>query len=298
MEAARWFPHSVRAAALTLLIAAPALADDEATMRKAFEGKRVLLKVDMPATSTGIDVWPARDQPVAFPKVASLIKNHGTGIRAGESQMVTKIRLLKDHIEFQLGGGGYGTFGDLVTGPDRVENTYRGETQEERELKGQIKAGTGDKKANQRRLRDLERERQSDNSNSTAQAAQANRAADAEERARRLSAGSRFNIRWKEAVPPEFATVDGIRRALAEYVDFAPMSGVITTGVAVTGGAMALKKGLTIEEVEKLLGPASAISTDKASGLDVMMRSYEGADQRVMAKFVAGVLVDFVVTAK
>jgi hypothetical protein len=239
-----------------------------------------------------MDVWPARDQPVAFPRVASLIKRHGTGIRSGESQMVTKIRLLKDHIEFQLGGGGYGTFGDLVSGPDRVENTSRGETQEEKDLKRQIKAGAPNKKDLEHRLRDLERERQSDNASSTAQAAQANRAADSEERARRLSGGSRFNIRWKETVPPEYATVDGIQKALAKYVDFAPAA----AGSA--SGAMALKKGLTIEEVEKLLGPAIAITSEKAAGLDMMVRSYETAEQKVVAKFVSGVLVDFSIMPK
>jgi hypothetical protein len=33
-------------------------------------------------------------------------------VRRGDQVLVTKVKVKKDLIEFQLGGGGYGTFGD------------------------------------------------------------------------------------------------------------------------------------------------------------------------------------------
>ena len=38
------------------LLAHPLHAQDEARLRKALEGKRITLKMDMPATSEGVDV--------------------------------------------------------------------------------------------------------------------------------------------------------------------------------------------------------------------------------------------------
>jgi hypothetical protein len=79
----------------------------QAALKRSFEGKRVILKIDMPATKAGVDVWPGRDMPVDFPRVTKGIKANGTAITAGENQMVTEVPLVKNHIEFHPGGGGY-----------------------------------------------------------------------------------------------------------------------------------------------------------------------------------------------
>ncbi len=120
--------NTVLAAAAALLLCSPVLAQDEAELKKAFEGKRVILKIDMPATSSGVDVWPDRDLAVDFSEVAKLIKGNGTAIRAGEDEMVTKVHVARKHIEFQLGGGGYGTFSDMLSSPHQAPPIYQGET--------------------------------------------------------------------------------------------------------------------------------------------------------------------------
>lgn len=283
------------------LFSSPVLGQDETALRKAFEGKRVIVKIDMPATSAGVDVWPGRDIPVEFPKVAELIKANGVAIRAGDEQMITKVHLVKNNIEFQLGGGGYGTFADLLSSPYQAPAIHRGETQEERDLKTRIAATTDSrtKRDLERRLSDLQRQRQADNASAQAQVSQANRAADAEVRERRLAAGSRFNLRWSKGVPEEARTTEAIMAALAEYVDFSPMGGeaAASAGAATPGaGVVALRKGMTIEEVEQLLGPAKTVQADSTSGLEIVTRTYAHPEHKVVAKFASGVLVDFAIT--
>ena len=100
--------------AVALSIAGTASAVDESALRQHFEGMTVVVKIDMPGSSTGVDVHPVAAQPVDFHKVAADIKQYSTGVHAGESIMVTKVHVKGHHIEFQLGGGGFGSFADYM----------------------------------------------------------------------------------------------------------------------------------------------------------------------------------------
>ena len=93
----------------------PVNAQSEGALRQYFEGMTVVVKMDMPGTSDGVSVHPGRSMPVDFRKVALAMKQYGIGLHQGQSVMITKVHLKKKHIEFQLGGGGYGTFGDIMT---------------------------------------------------------------------------------------------------------------------------------------------------------------------------------------
>ena len=95
-----------------MALAAPAFAQNEGALRTFFEGKRVTVKIDMPGTSDGIDVRADATRAIDYKRYGDRLKNYGTAIRAGESTVVTLVKVKKDLIEFQLGGGGFGTFGD------------------------------------------------------------------------------------------------------------------------------------------------------------------------------------------
>ena len=92
--------------------AAPAHAQDESALKAFFEGKRVTVTIDMPGTSDGIDVQADSARPLDYPRYGDRLKTYGTAIRAGDSAIVTLVKVKKDLIEFQLSGGGFGTFGD------------------------------------------------------------------------------------------------------------------------------------------------------------------------------------------
>src|SRR6185295_3360928 len=81
-------------------------------LRTFFEGKRVRLKIDMPGTSDGVDVMAGERRPLDYKEYGDRIKSNGVAIRAGDSVIVTLVKVKKDLIEFQLAGGGFGTFGD------------------------------------------------------------------------------------------------------------------------------------------------------------------------------------------
>jgi hypothetical protein len=301
----------IGAAALAAVVARGAGAQNEGALRAAFEGKTVTVRIDMPATSQGVDVYPQDAMPINFRDVAQRMKDNGTAIRMGQQVMVTKVVVKKDHLEFQLGGGGYGTFGDWMTNGSDVGTVSEGETQREKDLRAAIKS-SGDKDEKKRLQRELDSERSTrerENAKAAAEAAQANIARESSIRAKRAESGSRFNIRYRQGVPPEALTPDGVTKALAQYVEFpgaavatvasngtvAPVANAASGAKAGASGVAGLKKGQSLREVEALLGPASAAAEVKDGSMVVQKRTYRADGMEVTASFVAGVLIDFAI---
>jgi hypothetical protein len=107
-------------------------AQDEATLRRALEGKRTTLRMDMPATSEGVDVFPGSSRPIDFSKVANRLKKYGTAIKDGESILITKIKVKGENVEIHLGGGGYGTLGDVLGSELTTQGADSGTAQQAR----------------------------------------------------------------------------------------------------------------------------------------------------------------------
>ncbi|MGQ0641325.1 MAG: hypothetical protein ACT4P6_11240 [Gemmatimonadaceae bacterium] len=249
----------------------------------------------MPGTSRGVDVYPQNATPLDVRELANRLKEYGTALKPGQQAMISKVVVKgKSHIEFQLGGGGYGTFGDQMSSGSSISAPDQGETKPEKALRDSIKAAgccPTRRKQHEKELASLRAARERENAAAEAQAAQANEARDANLRLKRMESGSRFNIRYGEGLTAEALTPDGVRKALAEYVDF-PGSSV----AAPTAGAFAaLKKGLSLKDVEALLGPASSAGEEKEGAMVVMKRTYKKDGMLVMAKFVSDVLIDFTI---
>lgn len=300
--------------ALTLL-ARTAAAQNETVLRQAFEGKVVAVKIDMPATSKGVDVYPLEPMPVDFREVAQRLKDNATALRIGQQVMVTKVLVKKNsHIEFQLGGGGYGTFGDNTADGSGLNTVAQGETKAEKALRDSIKKAQGPTKRKQfeRELASLRAERERENARAEAEAKQAQSVIESNLRAKRAESGSRFNVRYRNGIPGDALTPDGLRRALAPYVDFGPGAGSVASGAGSASGTAgqafalssggtrptmaSLRKGLSIEDVEAILGPAATAGETKEGRLTVLERTYRRDGQKVVASFVNGVLIDFAIT--
>ena len=296
------------ALAIATLAAGPAArsasAQTETALRTAFEGKTITVKMDMPATSQGVDVFPLEQMPVDFREVAQRLKDNGTALKMGTQVTVTKVLVKRNsHIEFQLGGGGYGTFGDWASSPTVSSPTAASETPEERALREQIKATTDkdQKKRLERELGAMRSERDRENARAANEAQQARVASETLIRSKRAEAGSRFNIRFKPSIPAEMLTPEGVMRALAQYVEFPGGAAVAATqpgapqaaAPASGGGLASLKKGLALADVESLLGPAATAGEAREGAMTVSKRTYRKDGMRVAASFVAGVLVDF-----
>jgi hypothetical protein len=290
--------HPIRAALVALAFLPVTLqAQNEAALRRAFEGQSIVVRIDMPATSSGVNVYPSQDMPIDFPDLAERLKKYGTALRNGDVAMITKIKVKDDLIEFQLGGGGYGTFGDDM-GNSGGGGGEVGETNAEKALGDSIGRTTsvGQKRRMQRDLDEMRNSRERDNARARSDVAQAEEVREANLRGRRVEGGSRFNVRYRNGVPPEALTPEGLRAVLSRYVEFGGPSQVTSGGPPPTSGGTILRKGLTLEEAERILGPAGTASESTECSLRVATRTYVKAGQRTTARFVSGILVDYTVS--
>jgi hypothetical protein len=286
------------------LLADRASAQNESLLRQAFEGKVVTVKIDMPATSKGVDVYPLDPMAVDFREVAQRLKDNSTSLRIGQQVMVTKVLVKKNsHVEFQLGGGGYGTFGDNTSDGSGLNTVNQGETKAEKSLRDSIKKAQGPTKRKQfeKELASLRSERERENARAEAEAKQAQSVIEANLRAKRAESGSRFNVRYRNGIPADALTPDGLMRVLAQYVDFGAAGGAVaSSGVSSGAGSRSsqtsIRKGLLLEEVEAILGPAATADEKKEGTLTVLKRTYRKDGQKILASFVNGVLIDFAIT--
>jgi len=280
--------------------ATPAFAQSEDHLRPFFEGKRVIVKLEMPGSDDGVDVYPGSAQGINFPQHAARLKKFGTAIRKGDEVLITKIRVKRDLIEFQLGGGGYGTFGDDA-GSVHVPSATK--TVRERNLEREIPGVTDP--ALKKRLREeldaLRKEREREDARNRAEAAQAEQTKQANIRQRRIEGGSRFNLRYRPDVPPQALTPDAVIDALSPYVDFAAMLGesAPAADAAPRGTARSdeLRKGLTVEQVDAIYGRPESISDRKEGVLRVSTSVYRTRDRMITAEFVEGVLIRFTIAS-
>jgi hypothetical protein len=293
-----------------LLAAAPLRAQSEAELKRYFEGKRVTLKIAMPGTEEGVEIYPGTGRPLDYPRYAKRLKDHGTAIGAGDDAMITKIRVKSKHIEFQLDGGGYGTMSDETSTSVSVPPTPK--SKRERNLEAELKREKDP--VRQRELKeeldDLQNDREREDARNRAEVADAGEQRKENIRQRRLQGGSRFNVRYRELLPDAALTPAGLEAALAEYVTFPslPLNTFASTGgpdsvgredlAAVPAPRSGLpRKGMTTSEVDDLLGKPLQSSERPEGELLVVTRTYRSGDGRVTAEFVEDVLFRYSLTS-
>lgn len=293
----------VGTAVLVAGLAAPAAAQDEAALRSFFEGKRVTVRIDMPGTSDGVDVHADSRRPLDSREYGERLKTCGTAIHAGESVVVTLVKVKKDLIEFQLGGGGFGTFGDDTSTSvymPSVEKSAR-----EKELERAIRD-----EDDRHRRRDMERELDElrdrrDRENRRIDAARA--VAEERKRARiadeRLRGGSRFNVRYDGAVPRGITPAE-VMEALSEYVDFwstgfmAPSSEPLLVRDVPPPADALPRKGMTRAEAERELGRPIETSERREGALTVTTVVFAPSGRHISADFVDDILVRYSITSR
>lgn len=212
--------RSIALASLLFLLAAPLVAQSETVLREYFEGRMVLPKMAMPATEDGVDVYPGSPRPLDYSRYANRLKEFGTAIRVGEPVMVTKIRLKSKLIEFQLGGGGYGSFGDKTPSPVPVPPAPV--TKREQNLVAEIGRETDPalRRALKEELDELQSARAREDARNRSAVAESEEHRKQNIRQRRLERGSRFNLRYADRVPREALTPEAVMASLRPYVDF------------------------------------------------------------------------------
>jgi len=288
---------------LALLLGVPRLrAQTEAVLRQHFEGKTVTMKLAMPGTEDGVDIYPLAEPPLDFPRYADRLKDNGTAIRSGESVMITKIKVKSRLIEFQLGGGGYGTSGDETSSNVGVSSAPK--TKREKNLEAELKRETDPNK--QRDMREeidkLRSDREREDARNRASVAEAQEQKKLNIRQRRLEGGSRFNIRYRDGVPASALTPESIKQVLAEYVSFegplAAPTPLQPAGGETTPPKSGLpRKGMLMKEADALLGTPQKTSERMEGRLKVVTRVYSTSAGVISAEFVEGVLIRYTATS-
>jgi hypothetical protein len=290
------------AAILCVLLAAPcAFAQTEDALKEFFEGKMVVVKLDMPATQNGIDVFADARRPINFDEYSARVKATGIAIRSGEPVMVTKIKLKDKLVEFQLGGGGYGTAGDDTDTSVYVPTTPKSNREKALERDVKNESDSPRKRRLQNELDDLRLEREREDQRNKAVSGAASEEKKRRIAEQRLHSGSRFNVRYQDAVP-RGVTAGGIMAALAEYVEFPFANGGPRAGRPMAEPAReasgSLRKGMTWDDARDALGEPEKTSDRMEGRLKVTTATYSRGDQRIEADFVEGVLIKYSISSK
>ena len=281
------------------LLAGMALPANELELRRAFVGKQVILRIDMPGTQNGVDLHLDRDEPMDWKQYSQRLKNFGVSIPKGRASLVTSLVVKKDLIEIQFDGGGFGTFGDDTS---TAISTSVSKSSHERSLERDIR----DEKDPGRRRR-LESALSSERSRRDREEAQLRVMAETasaikrqEVMEKRMRGGSRFNLRRVAGtldVSPN-QMMDWLR----EYVDFSGQTGgrplVAPAPVSRNDGPL-LRRGMTMEEVQGKLGRGKLLSEAVgADGILTQQWEFVTAGEVVNLTAVEGLVVKYSMNAR
>jgi hypothetical protein len=285
---------------------------NEAELRRAFEGKQVILRIDMPGTHNGVNLRLDRDEPMDWREYSRRIKTFGVSIPKGQTAMVTSLIIKKDLIELHFDGGGYGTFGDDTS---TSVSTYVPRSRYETELERDIRRETDP--VRRRRLQaDLDRERSRrfrEEARLRAAAEPVNAMKRQEVMERRLRGGSRFNLRGLAGTADVLP--NQIMEWLRDYVDFSGDAGgrpLVDSAAAAprpaaqpqprqnpASSAPLLRRGMTMDEVQEKLGPGKLLSESVgADGLLSQQWEFTGPDNVVTLTSVEGLVVKYAMTSR
>ncbi len=289
-----------------LLLSITASAQNEAALQQAFEGKTVIVKIDMPGTHEGVDLYPNRDKMMDFDGYSRRIKQFGAALRNGDSVLVTKVRLKDKNIEFQLGGGGYGTAGDDTD--TSVKFTPAPKSRREKELEEDLKNATDarERKEIQNDLNYERRNREREDSRNRAQAEEAAEAKKERVARRRLEGGSRFNIWYEPRIPAAGVTPNQLLELLAEYLDFGtrresqpqrPVADSPTISIH-DEALLRLRKGMTRTDVLALFGAPLRTAEKGSSDAKILVLLYQVGERDLQIELMSDVLVRYVISSR
>jgi hypothetical protein len=287
-------------------------AQDRGGLESYFTGKEVTVKLDLPGSQRGVDVNVDKAPPLNWNDYGKRVKEYGVAIPKGSTSRVTAFVLKKDRIEFQLDGGGFGTFGDdssTTVASKRIEKSNY-----EKQLEADI-ANTDDEDRRRRLQKDLDRERdrrerqQAANDRAAQVASQMKSAQVADHR---QGGGSRINLRWPGHIPEGELTPDAVIHVLSEYVDFGATTGGVAatatpgpmnTAPAVAGDGNApatarLHNGMNQGDVNALFGGGRLVSHSTANGMQTEDVQYLTDDRQVVVTFVNGIVVRYSISSR
>ncbi len=215
----------MKALCLLLLLAPVLPAQSEAELQRFFEGRRVRVKIDMPASHEGIDCHYGKNPPLDFKSYSTRLRRFGASLRNGDEVMITGIKVKNKNIEFQLGGGGYGVFGD-DSGYVSARSVPKSNREKDLEKDIERERDPDRRDRMKRELSRLRDRREREQREERDEAERLTEIKQSEIARKRLDAGSRFNIWYPEGYLKEsIPSPQDVMAVLSEWIDFAPLAG-------------------------------------------------------------------------
>lgn len=281
----------------------------ELALRRAFEGKQVRVKMEMPGTHDGVDVYYRRQPAVDFRAHSQRMKRFGLAIANQELVRVTTVRVKGKNIEFQLNGGGYGTAGD---DSGSVSLPFVSKSRRESDLEKLVKEETNPRLRDSysRELAALAADREREQRRREVERIALEQRKREEILERRRTGGSRFNIWFPERYLSEsIPTPEQLMELLADYVDFTPMTGqalelptaqTLPDLPATNGGGSAggIRRGMLRQELRRLYGAPKRSERRREGSLDVDTETYENNETLTEVELVNEVVIRFRVSSK
>ena len=271
------------------------IAQNEQALKQYFEGKMIVASIDLPASTQGINIFPEKNPQLDYGDYGNELKEFGAGVYSGESIIITKVVVKKNHIRFELGGGGYGGFwdeSDYVSAP-RVAKTAK-----EEELESSIKEETNEtRKRELRKQLDYEKKkREEEQARINFEAEQAREIKRQRIAEKRAKSGSRIHLRFDRRIDSKDLDIDQILDQLSEFAVLE--NEIINPTLAVKQNQNEMHKGMSWNDANLLLGMPVQAATDNQCDLTIMTCQYEKGNEIIEAKFVEGVLVKYSITSK
>jgi hypothetical protein len=299
---------------LSACLAAPAAAQTEAQLKQAFEGQYVVVRMEMPATHKGVDLNPAREPSVDFSTYSARVREFGVALREGDRVLVTSVRVKKKNIEFHLGGGGYGVWGD-DSGSVYVPSAEKSRREKDLEKRIKDERDPERRRRMKRELDDLKDDRHREDRDRDAEKRYLEEQKKSEIADKRLDAGSRVNI-WipEERLEAGAPTPAELRRMLAPIIDFGgdgPRPRLTSSNnrdddrrvddrrpPPSSGSDSDLRRGMSTEDVHDLLGKPVRSKAGKQGELATLTEWYESGDRVTEVTYAAGVVIKFSTSSK
>ena len=265
---------------------------DEDALRRALEGRVVAPRLDMPATTGGVNVYPHRRLPLDHGEIARDIARYGVGVPRGRAVRVTRIKVKGKHVEFQLGAGG-------ARQEPSAPSLYVPRSREEKRLEEEIRK-TRDREVKEEledRLHDLRDRRRREEERLEALARIEHELVLSQRTPEEwaLMAGARFNVRFDSGVPPEAVSPRGLMALMEQWVDFEVSPDAEKGRGTLASGR--LRRGMLEAEVELDFGPPLQCEDSPAAGLEIRTCRWSMPEGHLEAQFVEGVLVKYTVSS-
>ena len=296
-----------RGALFVLAIAATVSAhgQSEAGLREYFQGMNVTAKADLPAATTGVDIYPDAAPTINNAQVGKQMRKFGVAIRRDDSITIKDVRVTAKSIEVE-----FGPSESRTANSDTAPTVYvaTAASQSEKKLEQDIDRETDPARREkmQEELNEVILRRAREEARLKAAMAQlaAAKAKEDSDRQRATSSVTRFNLLFPTGVPSRALSPNYLIAALTPWIDFDREASISATQESVPGAtrqvpnqeplpSIELRKGLTEAELRRMFGDPIKREPRTVDDLHVELLTFKENGTIVEATMVEGVLVRF-----